>query len=102
MEAPADFIRIIEALLKLDGLEVELCGCWLWIGGNTRQHKGAMKAAGCRWNPTKHLWYWRPAYGASCLHRGNASIGEIRMKYGSQRFGANGREERTDADRLTA
>ena len=45
-ESAADFIRIIEALLKLDGLEVELCGRWLWIGGETRKHKEALKAAG--------------------------------------------------------
>ena len=36
-EAPEDFIQIIAALLKLDGLEVELCGRWLWIGGNTKE-----------------------------------------------------------------
>ena len=103
-EAPADFIRIIEALLRLDGIEVELCGCWLWISGDTFNHKDELKAAGCRWSSTKRLWYWRPAYGSSPFHRGDATIGEIRMKYGSQRFAANGREERTEAtaERLTA
>ena len=29
-EAPEDFINIINELMKLDGLEVELCGSWLW------------------------------------------------------------------------
>lgn len=103
-EAPADFIRIIEALLRLDGIEVELCGCWLWIGGDTRRHKDALKAAGCRWSANKERWYWRPAYGTSSFHRGNQSLGTIRAKYGSQRFAANGREERTEAttERLTA
>lgn len=103
-EAPADFIRIIEALLKLDGVEVELCGCWLWIGGNTYQHKDALKAAGCRWSQNKQRWYWRPLYGTSAHHRGTQSLGMIRAKYGSQRFAANGREERTEAtaERLTA
>lgn len=103
-EAPADFIRIIEALLKLGGIEVELCGCWLWISGNTYAHKDALKAAGCKWSATKRLWYWRPAYGSCPFHRGDQSIGMIRAKYGSQRFAANGREERTEAtaERLTA
>ena len=45
-ESAGDFIAIIAALLKLDGLEIELCGRWLWIGGNTREHKEALKAAG--------------------------------------------------------
>ena len=103
-EAPADFIKIIETLLKLDGVEVELCGCWLWIGGDTKKHKEELKAAGCRWSANKQRWYWRPAYGTSAHHRGNQSLGMIRAKYGSQRFTAGGREERTEAstERLTA
>ena len=47
-ESADDFIRIIDQLLKLDGLEIELCGRWLWIGGETRKHKEALKAAGCQ------------------------------------------------------
>ena len=47
-ETAEEFRDIIEALLKLDGLTVELCGCWLWISGNTKEHKEALKAAGCR------------------------------------------------------
>ena len=94
-EAAADFIRIIETLLKNGGIEVELCGCWLWISGETREHKDELKAAGCRWSATKKLWYWRPIYGANRFHRGDATMGEIRDKYGSQRFSANGHEQRT-------
>ena len=40
-ETAGDFIAIIDALLKLDGLEIELCGRWPGIGGNTREHKDA-------------------------------------------------------------
>ena len=103
-EAPADFIRIIEALLKLDGVEVELCGCWLGSSGDTFNPKDELKAAGCRWSQNKQRWYWRPLYGTSAHHRGTQSLGMIRAKYGSQRFAANGREERTEAtaERLTA
>lgn len=85
-EAPDEFIDIINALLKLDGLEVELCGSWLWIGGNTREHKEALKAAGCRWSSTKKLWYWRHPEDAHGWHRGNKTMNQIRSKYGSQMF----------------
>lgn len=34
-EAPEEFRDIIEALLKMDGVDVELCGSWLWLSGNT-------------------------------------------------------------------
>lgn len=85
-EAPADFINIISILLNLEGLEVELCGRWLWIGGNTRQHKEALKAAGCRWSNNKKLWYWHYAEDGDRWHRGKKSMQQIRNKYGSTRF----------------
>ena len=85
-ESAGDFIAIIAALLKLDGLEIELCGRWLWIGGNTREHKEALKAAGCRWSSTKKLWSWHFAEDG-VYHRGKSkSMAEIRSKYGSTSF----------------
>lgn len=91
-ETPEEFREIIEALLRMDGVEVELCGSWLWIGGNTRAHKDALKAAGCRWSSSKKLWYWRHAEDAHRWHRGRSTIGEIRTKYGSQYFGTGCRD----------
>ena len=85
-ESAGDFIAIIAALLKLDGLEIELCGRWLWIGGNTREHKEAMKAAGCRWSSTKKLWSWHHAEEGQHWHKGTKTMAEIRSKYGSTTF----------------
>lgn len=99
-EAPHEFIDIISALLKLDGLEVELCGSWLWIGGNTREHKEALKALGCRWSQNKGKWHWHHAEDGSKWHRGKATMSEIRFKYGSQVFKAG--RETTGYDQLTA
>ncbi len=88
-EAPEEFIEIIEKLLHMDGLDVELCGSWLWIGGNTKANKDALKAAGCRWSNNKKLWYWHHAEEGSHWHRGNKTMGQIRSKYGSQRFNSS-------------
>ena len=85
-EAPEEFLAIIEALLKLDGLEVELCGSWLWIGGNTRENKEALKVAGCRWSNNKKLWYWRHEEDGRSWSRGKKTMNQIRSKYGSQVF----------------
>ena len=85
-ETAEEFRDIIDYLLKLDGLEVELCGSWLWIGGNTKAHKDQLKAAGCRWSNNKKLWYWHHKEDGSRWHRGSKSINQIRSKYGSQRF----------------
>lgn len=85
-EAPEEFINIINALCKIPGLIVELCGCWLWISGDTRPHKEELKAAGCRWSSSKKMWYWRHQEDGAHWSRGKKSMGEIRMKYGSQTF----------------
>lgn len=85
-ETAAEFRDIIDYLLRLDGLEVELCGSWLWIGGNTRKHKDQLKAAGCRWSNNKKLWYWHHKEDGSRWHKGTKTINQIRSKYGSQRF----------------
>lgn len=99
-ETPDEFREIIEKLLKLDGLDVELCGSWLWIGGNTREHKDALKAAGCRWSNNKKLWYWHHAEDGSHWHRGKRTMSEIRTKYGSQTF--NGSAESSNYERIGA
>lgn len=99
-ETPEEFRNIIETLLKLDGLEVELCGSWLWIGGDTKKHKAELKKAGCRWSNNKKLWYWRHPEDGAHWSKGKKSIGEIRMKYGSQVFEAG--RETTNYQRLEA
>lgn len=89
METPEEFRVIVERLIRLDGIEIELCGSWLWIGGDTRKHKEALKAAGCRWSRLKGLWYWHHAEDGAHLIRGKSSMDEIRSKYGSEILGAS-------------
>lgn len=99
-ETPEEFREIIEKLIKLDGLEIELCGSWLWIGGNTKEHKDALKAAGCKWSSNKKLWYWHHVEEGRRWHKGNRTMSEIRTKYGSQTF--NGNTESSNYSRIAA
>ena len=99
-ETPEEFREIIELLLRLEGLTVELCCSLLWIGGDTRQHKETLKAAGCRWSNNKKLWYWHHAEEGRKWRRGKATMSDIRMKYGSQVFDASG--ETTGYNRIGA
>ena len=89
-EAPEEFINIINALVKLHGITVELCGCWLWVSGDTRAVKEELKAAGCRWSSSKKMWYWRHQEDGAHWSRGRKSMQQIRAKYGSQTFAAAG------------
>lgn len=38
-------------------LTVKLTGSWVWITGNTRPVKEALKLQGCRWSSNKSAWY---------------------------------------------
>lgn len=83
-EAPEEFRAVVAALLKLEGVEVELCGSWLWVSGNTFPHRAALKSAGCLFSGSKKRWYWRHAEDDCTWSRGTASMSQIRAKYGSE------------------
>ena len=78
--------EVINALLSLDGVEVELCGEWLWITTPNREYNDTFKNVGCHWARNKKKWYWKPAWMRSRSRREH-SMDEIRDKYGSKRFG---------------
>lgn len=73
--------------------EIELCGSWLWIGGNTRANKDELKSAGCKWSKSKAKWYWHHAEAGARWYRGKSSMAEIRSKYGSTAFRSRGAQD---------
>ena len=101
-ETAAEFIQIINVLVRMGGLEIELCGSWLWIGGNTREHKGGLKTAGCRWSSNKKLWYWHHEEAGRKWRKGNTTMQEIRRKYGSQVYTAAGESSKYEKIGATA
>ncbi len=47
---------------QLPGVSVTVKGgCYVWIMGETKPHRDALKAMGCRWSPKKSAWYWSPS-----------------------------------------
>ena len=91
-ETAEEFRDILDTLLKLSGLTIELCGSWLWISGDTKTHKDALKTAGCRWSSNKSMWYWRHPEDNRSYRKSRTTMGDIRTKYGSQVFTADGHE----------
>ncbi|MCG5342102.1 molecular chaperone DnaJ, partial [Acinetobacter baumannii] len=41
--------EVLEKLEILEGLEIERIGLWLYVSGNTKAHKEALKEAGLKW-----------------------------------------------------
>ncbi len=48
----------IEKIITLEGLEIEICGLWVWVGGNTRPYKHELKATGYSWALNKGKWFF--------------------------------------------
>jgi len=78
----------INAIINLHGINIELCGGWLWVSGNTYQHKDIFKANGFYFASAKKMWYFRsPEYATS--NRKKHTIEEIRHKYGTQKISSS-------------
>jgi curved DNA-binding protein CbpA len=77
------FADIISKLVTLAGLEIEICGSWLWVGGNTREHKADLKNLGMRWASKKKMWYKAPKNWKR-KSRHELTMNEIRDRFGSQ------------------
>jgi len=74
----------LNAIINCGGLEIEVCGAWVWVGGDTFPHKATLKGAGFRWASKKKLWNFRPANWRS-KSRGAMPMHDIRETYGSMR-----------------
>lgn len=51
----------LNAVIGLDGVNISICGAWVWLSGNTKKHREAIKAAGYRWANKKAAWYFSPS-----------------------------------------
>ena len=85
-EPSAEMQAAIDKISDLEGLEIEICGSWVWVSGNTKPHKEALKAAGFIWSWFKKVWYWRSEEDKTPRRRKGKSkeMDEIRKKYGSE------------------
>ena len=76
----------LNAIIGLDGLEIEICGAWVWVDGETYRHRAILKEAEFRFASKKKRWYFRPENWRSSS-RGQFTMDDIRYKYGSERPG---------------
>ena len=84
-ETPEEFRNIINALISLEGIEIELMGRWIWVSGNTKPHKEKLKELNFRWCKKKVAWSWHRAED-STVSKGKYTLNEIRENYGSTTY----------------
>lgn len=84
-ETAAEFMVIINKLVTCEGLEISVCGKWLWAEGLTFPYKELLKNLNFRYASKKKCWYWHKAEDASRNHK-EMSLDEIKKLHGCETF----------------
>ena len=77
--------EMINKILHIPNIVIEICGSWIWVGGETKVVKKQLKDAGYWWAGKKEKWYWRPQEYKASKNRKSMSMDHIRNKYGSEK-----------------
>lgn len=75
------FADVIDKIVILEGLEIEIIGEWIWVGGNSYLHKDILKENKFFFSRGKKKWYWNGDDKKS-KRRSHMSYEEIKEKYG--------------------
>lgn len=82
MAADEQIRDVINIIINLD-INIEICGSWIWVSGNTYGCKSDLKANGFRWASKKKMWYWHDPEETT-RSNGKTTMDDIRTKYGSE------------------
>lgn len=93
------FKAAVHAAIILAGVNLEICGSWLWATGDTRPHAAALKAAGYKWSKNKVAWYWHEE-GYIKVTAKRYSMDEVRAMWGSVKLSQD--DDRRAADIVLA
>jgi len=77
------FQDIMPHLIRLHDVEIEICGSWIWVTGDTKAKREYLKAHGLKYSGQKKAWYWteRPYHKKS---KKSFTLQAIREMYGSR------------------
>ena len=82
-EIPKDFIDLINELVRLNNIQIEIIGSFIWISGDTKPHKETLKSLGFKWHSKKKNWYRSPK-GYKRFGKKSYSMNDLRNMYGVQ------------------
>ncbi len=74
---------IIEKIITFENINIEICGIWVWITGNTYPYKDEFRNLGFDWSKSKIAWYWKPY--KTIYRKGSKSMKQIREEFGSEK-----------------
>jgi len=75
------FMDAINEIVHLN-LNIEVCGIYIWVSGNTKPCRQELKDSSYRWHSKKLMWYWKPKQYRS-RSKGSWDMNKIRDTFGS-------------------
>lgn len=85
------YAHIISQLINIPEINIEICGSWIWISGNTKPFKEQIKSIETNefykrgYSAQKQLWYFSPK-GYKKKSKDDLDMETIRDIYGSDRI----------------
>ena len=73
----------ISKVINIQNINIEVCGSWVWLSGETKMNKDTIKEAGFLYASKKKMWYYRPEQEKKRYYGKPLTIDEIRVKHGS-------------------
>lgn len=74
--------EVLQSIITLQNINIEIVGCWIWVDGNTYEHKDSLKALGFKWAREKKKWYFHTEAFRKRSKK-KLSMDDIRNYYGS-------------------
>lgn len=81
IETPEEFKNIVETLMRMKDIKIEIIGCFVWVTGETKQYRQALKEMRFQWHSKKQAWYLKPI--TYRCRKKNYSFDEIRDMFGT-------------------
>jgi curved DNA-binding protein CbpA len=84
-----EYAHIIEELIKIPDIIIEICGSFIWIGGETKKYVDQIKAINTGdsykrgWSNEKVKWKFFPSSYRK-FNKMKFSMNQIRSRYGSE------------------
>ena len=82
--------EMLNKVINFSGIDIELIGAWIWVSGNTYEHKKELKELGFKWAPQKKMWHWHSEAFRKRSHK-SLSMDDIRSYYGSTEIRPDGK-----------
>ena len=74
--------------LNLSEIVIALIGTWIWITGETKQHKELLKTAKCKWHGKRKCWFLSTQ--KKTRYNNKASLSDLASSYGYKTFNMEG------------